>query len=56
MMNGYPLVETLLVVLLVGASLGYIARSAWRGVRAAGAARGSACGGCNACDRNAGRS
>lgn len=50
-MNGYPLIETIIVVLLVGSSIFYVARASWRGVKAAGAARASGCGGCNGCGK-----
>lgn len=50
-MNGYPLFETLLVALLVGCSVFYVARASWRGIRAAGAARASGCGACNGCGK-----
>lgn len=44
----YAGLELLLVALLVGCSLLYVARGAWRGIRAAGAAK-AGCAGCNAC-------
>lgn len=40
--------QTLMVVLLVVGSAGYVLRNAWAGIRAANSAKGG-CGGCNAC-------
>ncbi|MFZ5697218.1 MAG: hypothetical protein ACOY9J_00575 [Pseudomonadota bacterium] len=52
-MNGHPLnaelIEILIVALLVGGSLLYVARNALTGIRNASRAKASGCSGCNAC-------
>ena len=48
-MNGYPLIETVLVAFLVGGSLFYVARHALAGIRAASRAKAAGCGGCSGC-------
>jgi len=52
-MNGHPLnaelFEILIVALLVGGSVLYVARSALLGIRNAARAQTGSCSGCNAC-------
>lgn len=45
----FALLESLLVALLIGGSVLFVARNAWLGIRAAGDKNASGCGGCNAC-------
>ena len=47
-MNAMTL-QYLVVALLVGTCVFFVARGAWRSIRAMNAAKGSACGGCSAC-------
>lgn len=52
-MNGFPALEMLVVSLLVGGCLLWLARGAWRAVRELSKpAPAGGCGGCNACGRN----
>lgn len=52
-MNGHPLnaelFEILIVALLVGGSVLYVARNALLGIRNAARAQAAGCSGCNAC-------